>query len=467
MKKIPVTLTFLIVAIALLVVNGRYNASADEWTSIDDTSRRQLASPASGCIKWGNTFDVPLQSKNVARPCSLPDGRAICCSAVNPSPSDYFSKPIGNNYNPAVSRRNKEDENNLGGKEDEICTIQKTYISSPQELRDLAMADKISTISDDHTDATRFKTLMEYVLHPETLKNSTKWLSRVSFHMGLDHVSEDLLTHDDYEYLSRFEVTRKCGAKTERWIEWIEPVTITARHPFAFGSCRPVRPLLSPETPRVGRSNVDYVLLQSGKALFDQSYNSATGRRWKYSNNGRRIRNQPVRHFMLDAGTSTFDSSLLWFTCGFAQRKVGFDRVYAWEMTLLEPRDYWRRVPMQWKHNWHFYNVPISANSSEADSPIRFVQAMAQPEDFVAFKLDIDSPDYEMPIALSLLSDESLASLVDEFFFELHFRCEVMTSCGWGKRVPKESHGLVLDRPQILRFFIDLRKKGIRAHIWP
>lgn len=47
------------------------------------------------------------------------------------------------------------------------------------------------------------------------------------------------------------------------------------------------------------------------------------------------------------------------------------------------------------------------------------------------------------------------------------FRCEVMTSCGWGKRVPAESHGLVLDRPQILQFFIDLRKKGIRAHIWP
>jgi len=92
-----------------------------------------------------------------------------------------------------------------------------------------------------------------------------------------------------------------------------------------------------------------------------------------------------------------------------------------------------------------------------------------------------------MPIALSLLSDPSLAALVDEFFFELHFQCEVMTSCGWGKRVPPQSHGLVLDRPHVLQvryarrpcrspphfpplhsqFFIDLRTKGIRAHIWP
>jgi hypothetical protein len=43
-----------------------------------------------------------------------------------------------------------------------------------------------------------------------------------------------------------------------------------------------------------------------------------------------------------------------------------------------------------------------------------------------------------------------------------------MTSCGWGKRVPSESHGLQLLRSQILRYFIDLRaRSGIRAHIWP
>ena len=156
----------------------------------------------------------------------------------------------------------------------------------------------------------------------------------------------------------------------------------------------------------------------------------------------------------------------------------------------------------------------------------------------MALKLDIDHPDTEMPIALSLLGGSgsssggsssggggvgggsdaegaTLAELVDEFFFELHFRCEVMTSCGWGKQViytlpayvhasvyicicicvrifivlfslslyvtiflslappsprhqvPSKSHGLTLDRPTVLQFFIDLRKRGVRAHIWP
>ena len=42
--------------------------------------------------------------------------------------------------------------------------------------------------------------------------------------------------------------------------------------------------------------------------------------------------------------------------------------------------------------------------------------------DFVSFKLDIDHPDTEMPVALGMLSDPTLAALVDEFFFELHFR---------------------------------------------
>lgn len=94
----------------------------------------------------------------------------------------------------------------------------------------------------------------------------------------------------------------------------------------------------------------------------------------------------------------------------------------AWEMTLLEPNDYWRRVPPQWKPFWHFYNVPIHYDIGHPDSPIRYLQQLATPADFVAFKLDIDHPAMEMPLALSLLSDDKVTSLIDEFFFELHFQ---------------------------------------------
>lgn len=91
-------------------------------------------------------------------------------------------------------------------------------------------------------------------------------------------------------------------------------------------------------------------------------------------------------------------------------------------MTLLEPTDYWNRVPPNWKPYWHFHNVPIASDIHHPDSPIRYIRQIASVQDFVAFKLDIDHPDMEMPIALSLLANNTLSSLIDEFFFELHFR---------------------------------------------
>lgn len=91
-------------------------------------------------------------------------------------------------------------------------------------------------------------------------------------------------------------------------------------------------------------------------------------------------------------------------------------------MTLLEPVDYWRRVPPRWKPYWHFHNVPVHSAVDSPDSPLRYIEQLAGPQDFVAFKLDIDHPDMEMPIALMLRDRPEVFSLVDEFFFELHFR---------------------------------------------
>jgi len=109
----------------------------------------------------------------------------------------------------------------------------------------------------------------------------------------------------------------------------------------------------------------------------------------------------------------------------------------------------------------------VSAEKGAHHNPGRILKQMATKDDFVAWKLDIDHPATEMPLALGMLADQELAELVDEFFFELHFRCEIMTSCGWGKRVPYEDNGMVLNRVSAMEFFLKLRQLGIRAHIWP
>jgi hypothetical protein len=149
--------------------------------------------------------------------------------------------------------------------------------------------------------------------------------------------------------------------------------------------------------------------------------------------------------------------------------QLGFvlDHIFGWEYTLLEPKDFWTHVPLRYVGLYHFFNAPISADSSSHHSPTRLIQQLATPEDFVSFKLDVDTPEIEIPIALEILRNSSVYRLVDEFFFELHFRCEIMMYCGWEDKMPIASHGLVLDRPSALKLFRDLRQVGVRAHFWP
>jgi len=47
-------------------------------------------------------------------------------------------------------------------------------------------------------------------------------------------------------------VTRTCNdkSKNDEWIEWIEPLTIHARHPFGMSTCKRVR-----KPPFINRSD--------------------------------------------------------------------------------------------------------------------------------------------------------------------------------------------------------------------
>ena len=253
---------------------------------------------------------------------------------------------------------------------------------------------------------------------------STIWLDLVHQHMQSEN--DPPVTAEHLEYMSRFQVTKTCsGAHTHHsssWIEWIEPLSIHARHPFALGRCGGVYE----EYPGVALQSSDHVLVHSGKSIHEATaltrHNHTKFVAHRNHHTEHRGSHLQTRNYLFDAGTSTFDSSLFWFTCAYSQRGVSFDQVFGWEMTLLEPVDYWRRVPALWKPYWHFHNVPVQASAQDADSPLRYIQQLAGPGDFVAFKLDIDSPDMEMPIALALRDSAQLAGLVDEFFFELHFR---------------------------------------------
>ena len=99
---------------------------------------------------------------------------------------------------------------------------------------------------------------------------------------------------------------------------------------------------------------------------------------------------------------------------------------------------------------------------------LQIIKQIASREDFVSFKLDIDAPTIEISIALEIASNTShWADLIDEFFFELHFRCPLMAYCGWGSNIGYEYDGLVLDRIHAMELFLKMRRNGIRSHFWP
>jgi hypothetical protein len=97
-----------------------------------------------------------------------------------------------------------------------------------------------------------------------------------------------------------------------------------------------------------------------------------------------------------------------------------------------------------------------------------FLMDIATERDFVSFKLDVDNEDVEIPIAMRIASDPTVYSLIDEFFFELHFNRELLTpSREWANGVPQERHGLQMDRVGAMDLFIKMRGNGVRAHYWP
>lgn len=64
-------------------------------------------------------------------------------------------------------------------------------------------------------------------------------------------------------------------------------------------------------------------------------------------------------------------------------------------------------------------------------------------------------------MAQTLLDRPDLFELVDEFFFEYHFQCEIMSACGWGNNVGGAN------RVGVMKMFSDFRHKGVRSHFWP
>lgn len=376
-------------------------------------------------VTFGQSFPGLETNILIDNSCKLSNGHPTCCGLLNYTSPHRLGKFA-------------------------LCTEQRTYFPSPYELMQMKKAEYFDSIPDFKL---RQRAIADYIQSEGDLNSSFIWLDRVK--MRMQNLAE-IEVKSDYEYLSRFNVTRTClHGKDVSWIEWIEPLSLHARNPFSLLHFEGIRkelvathPQFAEKILQAGVINTDHLLL----AKYNQNSNHRHGH---------------LQNFLFDAGTSTFQSSLWWFTCMYLQQNVSFDQIFGWEYTLLEPTAFWDEVPKNLREKYHFYNTKMSADISHGNSPLRMIERIATEQDFVSFKLDIDTPEVEIPTVLSILREKKMHKLIDEFFFEFHFRCEIMMYLGWGENMPKQHEGLNLNRWGAMTLFQQLRILGIRSHFWP
>ena len=135
-----------------------------------------------------------------------------------------------------------------------------------------------------------------------------------------------------------------------------------------------------------------------------------------------------------------------------------FDRIFAWEAVQHPPVDIFKDVPADMLHRLSYYNVPVDANVGSLHNPATFLKTCCKEDDYVVMKIDIDTGRLEVDILQQILDDPAAWPIVDEIFFEHHTGGTPMVKY-WADTI----NGDIVDS---YKLFLDMRKRGIRAHSW-
>ena len=166
-------------------------------------------------------------------------------------------------------------------------------------------------------------------------------------------------------------------------------------------------------------------------------------------------------------GCSLYDyglggSSQQWLLDLYEHMGFKMRRFVGWEADYYTPTALWSRVPnVQKKARLTYFNIPTSALAHNADNPFMHMKALAKPEDYVVFKLDVDAPTVELPLVQQILESKELQSLIDEFFWEHHV-IKSPTTAFWAEDTFDTNRTMA----DSFRLFSQLRHLGIRAHSW-
>jgi len=179
------------------------------------------------------------------------------------------------------------------------------------------------------------------------------------------------------------------------------------------------------------------------------------------------VRNKRKLYF--DAGASNWSkvskgSSLQYFYHMWKRQGIEWDHIYAYEM-MTTPDDFFNTVPEEHKDLVTYQQCAVSSAPEEDSGDHPFlpyeIRRKANADDYVLFKLDIDSYGIEVGTIEHIINDPT--SFVDEVVFEHHVSGNYLMRPEWGNIEGGGGDVSLLDSYNL---FLRMRMKGIRSHSW-
>lgn len=170
------------------------------------------------------------------------------------------------------------------------------------------------------------------------------------------------------------------------------------------------------------------------------------------------------RVYLFDIGCSYYRSTNgvifdggKWLVDQFELRNIAFDKIFGFEFTVMNSREFWLQIPEHLMATYTLINVGVTSEMYSRFNPLTLLHRMSTAQDYVVLKLDIDTPAIETVLMAQI--EMFYMDLVDELFFEHHVDTPPMHNY-WGS----EEAGNIADS---YAMFLRLRNKGVRAHSWP
>lgn len=186
---------------------------------------------------------------------------------------------------------------------------------------------------------------------------------------------------------------------------------------------------------------------------------------WNFTN----YRNIYKNFYLFDFGASLYDvwekNNYIvvskWFIEEYEKFDFKFDKILSFEKKKTDPEIIFKNVPQNILYRYTYYNIGVEKEINSKWNPWNFLLNIADIDDYIVIKIDIDNSEIEMELIKQLIQNKTIYDLVDEMYFEHHVNLHSMIKKHWHQENSK------IYLKDTYEFFLNLRKKGIRMHSWP